>query len=97
MHVVLLQVGNYIQPLWQSIKDGDPGSGDLEIWNGAVEAISTLGGAVLAFAFAYIKLNWALVGELLLIVISMLDGILLILMGTCNNVWVSRLFGSNPK
>lgn len=54
-----------------------------------MEAISTLAGAILAFAFAYIKLNWALVGELLLIIISILDGMILIAMGVSHNLWVA--------
>lgn len=62
-----------------------------EAWNGGVEATSTLAGAFLAFAFAYIKLNWALVGEILLIVISIIDGIILVVMGYAQNIWIAYL------
>ena len=56
-----------------------------------MEATSTFAGALLAFAFAYIKLNWSLVGEILLIFISIVDGILLIAMGLANDIWVAYI------
>ena len=56
-----------------------------------MEATSTFAGALLAFAFAYIKLNWSLVGEILLIFISIIDGILLIAMGLANDIWVAYI------
>jgi len=81
------QVGNFIQPLWETLHQDSNHSN--EQWNGAVEATSTLLGAALAFAFAFIKLNWALVGEILLVFISILDGIILISMGVFNSIWVA--------
>ena len=83
------QVGNFIQPLWQSLQDEN--AHDNETWNGAVEATSTFAGASLAFAFAYIKLNWSLVGELLLVLISILDGFILLAMGLFNDLWVAYI------
>ena len=56
-----------------------------------MEATSTFAGALLAFAFAYIKLNWSLVGEILLIFISIVDGILLIAMGLANDIWMAYI------
>jgi len=78
------QVGNFIQPLWQSLQHEEN-----ETWNGAVEATSTFVGALLALAFAYIKLNWSLVGEFLLILISVLDGFILVAMGISQDIWVA--------
>ena len=43
-----------------------------------MEATSTLAGAILAFSFAFFKANWSLVGEMLLVLISLFDGIILI-------------------
>ena len=37
------------------------------------------------------RLNWALVGEILLIFISIIDGILLIAMGLANDIWVAYI------
>jgi len=45
-----MQVGNYIQPLWEEIesfKDGD-------IYNGAVEAATTLIGALVVLAVGFL-------------------------------------------
>ena len=81
------KVGNFIQPLWETLHQDNNHSN--EQWNGAVEATSTLLGAALAFAFAFIKLNWALVGEILLVFISILDGIILISMGVFDSIWVA--------
>ena len=78
------QVGNFIQPLWQTLQHEEN-----ETWNGAVEATSTFIGALLALAFAYIKLNWSLVGEFLLILISILDGFILVAMGISQDIWVA--------
>jgi thiamine transporter 2/3 len=79
-------VGNFIQPLWETLH---PRAHEGDLYNGAVEAASTLAGAILAFAFAYVKLNWALVGEPLLVVISVVDGIVLIAMGWADNIWLA--------
>ena len=46
------QVGNYIQPLWETIQPST--SDNVNIYNGAVEATTTLVGAILAFAFGYL-------------------------------------------
>ena len=62
-----------------------------ELWNGAVEATSTLAGAILAFSFAFFKVNWSLVGEMLLVLISLFDGIILIGMGLLENIWIAYL------
>ena len=36
------QVGNYIQPLWETIQPVGQGHADVDIYNGAVEAGTTL-------------------------------------------------------
>ncbi len=83
------QVGNFIQPLWESLQSET--SHQNEIYNGAVEATSTFAGAALAFAFAYIKLNWALVGEILLVLISLADGAILLGMGLSQDIWIAYI------
>ena len=48
------QVGNYIQPLWQEIKPAEEGHSG-ELYNGAVEAVTTLVGAGLALVLGFTK------------------------------------------
>ncbi|KAL7643529.1 UNVERIFIED_CONTAM: hypothetical protein RMT77_005511 [Armadillidium vulgare] len=79
------QVGNYIQPLWESLA---PFHSNENLYNGAVEAVSTLLGALTAFGIGYLHLNWALVGELTLAAISLFDGVLLVIMGFTSEIWV---------
>ena len=47
-----MQVGNYIQPLWQQV---GPAEASSEIYNGAVEAAATLLGAGLALLLGWTK------------------------------------------
>ena len=56
-----------------------------------MEATSTLAGAILAFSFAFFKANWSLVGEMLLVLISLFDGIILIGMGLLQDIWIAYL------
>lgn len=80
------QVGNYIQPLWEKVRPVEEGE---TLYNGAVEAIQTLLSALSAFAVGYVHLNWELLGEGTLAIISILDGTLLIIMGLSYNIMVS--------
>ena len=43
------------------------------------------------FAFGYNHLNWSLIGEPVLFMISLLNGIVLILMAWTNEIWVAYL------
>ncbi|XP_050735543.1 thiamine transporter 1-like [Eriocheir sinensis] len=79
------QVGNYIQPLWESVA---PVGGEDHLYNGAVEATQTLLSALSAFGVGYLHLNWELLGEGTLAVISLLDGALLVTMGISYNIKV---------
>ncbi|XP_068239542.1 thiamine transporter 1-like [Palaemon carinicauda] len=79
------QVGNFIQPLWETIAPMD----DTEVlYNGIVEAASTLLSALSAFAVGYFHLNWSLFGESTMAIISLLDALLLFFMGVTQNIWV---------
>eukprot|EP00095_Tigriopus_kingsejongensis_P007313 maker-scaffold431_size173393-snap-gene-0.28 protein:Tk07313 transcript:maker-scaffold431_size173393-snap-gene-0.28-mRNA-1 annotation:"hypothetical protein DAPPUDRAFT_59074" len=80
------QVGNYIQPLWETIS---PVQETAHIYNGAVEAVTTLAGAFLAFILGYVKLNWALVGEPVLFFLSVADGVILVVMANASDIWVA--------
>jgi len=82
------QVGNYIQPLWEEINPAN-GSEPTELFNGGVEAATTLAGAGLAFIFGFTKFNWSLLGEGTLAIISILDAAVLYLMSNTSNIWTA--------
>ncbi|XP_036995141.2 thiamine transporter 2 [Artibeus jamaicensis] len=77
------QVLNYVQILW----DYKAPSQNSSVYNGAVEAIATFGGAVAAFAVGYVKVNWDLLGELALAVFSVVNAGSLFLMHYTTNIW----------
>ncbi|XP_038673156.1 thiamine transporter 2 isoform X2 [Scyliorhinus canicula] len=56
------QVTNYIQVLWNHVEP----SQNATVYNGGVEAVSTFMSAVTSFAVGYIKLDWAIWGEMAL-------------------------------
>ncbi|XP_062058237.1 thiamine transporter 2 [Lepus europaeus] len=78
------QVLNYVQILW----DYKAPSQNSLIYNGAVEAIATFGGAVAAFAVGYIRVNWDLLGELALAIFSVVSAGSLFAMHYTVNIWV---------
>lgn len=83
------QVGNYIQNLWDVIS---PSRENPKLYNGAVEAASTLTGALIAFGLAYIKANWKVYGEIFLAIVSIGDAVLLLFMSRILNIWTSYGF-----
>ncbi|XP_059783431.1 thiamine transporter 2 isoform X2 [Balaenoptera ricei] len=78
------QVLNYVQVLWDYKA---PGQSSV-IYNGAVEAIATFGGALAAFAVGFVKVNWDLLGELALAIFSVVNAGSLFLMHYTTNIWV---------
>ncbi|CAH1781615.1 unnamed protein product [Owenia fusiformis] len=83
------QVGNYIQNLWDVISPSRDNPG---VYNGAVEAFSTLSGALIALGLGYVKFNWRIYGELLMGVISLVDAVLLIVMSQTHSIWIAYVF-----
>ncbi|XP_076028355.1 thiamine transporter 1-like [Oratosquilla oratoria] len=84
------QIGNYIQPLWLTVKPSEDDGGETS-WNGAVEAVQTLLSALAAFSVGFLHVNWDLLGEMTLAVISLLDGLLLCFMGATESIWVAYI------
>ncbi|XP_002736901.1 thiamine transporter 2-like [Saccoglossus kowalevskii] len=84
------QIGNYVQNLWDLIEPST--SDDSRIYNGAVDAVSTLSGAFATFILAFIKFNWTIFGELTLGIVSTLDAVILCAMGFSSNIWLSYAF-----
>ncbi|XP_005003253.1 thiamine transporter 1 isoform X2 [Cavia porcellus] len=62
------QVINYTQGLWETVMP----SRHAAIYNGGVEAVSTLLGAIAVFAVGYIKISWSTWGEMTLSLCSFL-------------------------
>ncbi|XP_029459293.1 thiamine transporter 1 [Rhinatrema bivittatum] len=78
------QVINYAQGLWEKVMP----SQSSKIYNGSVEAVSTLLGAVAVFAVGYIKLSWSTWGELALAMFSIVIAAAVYVMDTVRNIWV---------
>ncbi|KAJ8003902.1 hypothetical protein DPEC_G00153220 [Dallia pectoralis] len=78
------QVVNYAQALWEKVLP----SQEFQIYNGYVETISTLLGAFAAFGVGYVKVSWAVWGELALCIFSVVMAAAVYLMDTIRNIWV---------
>ncbi|XP_068560786.1 thiamine transporter 1 isoform X2 [Cebidichthys violaceus] len=78
------QVINYAQALWENIRP----SQDSEIYNGYVETLSTLLGALAALLVGYLPVCWSLWGELVLCVLSLLMAVCVFAMDTVRNIWL---------
>ncbi|XP_078420694.1 thiamine transporter 2-like [Cetorhinus maximus] len=78
------QVANYMQVLWDHVEP----SQNATVYNGGVEAVSTFMSAVTSFAVGYIKLDWAIWGELALGVFSTVNSGALFAIDLSNNIWV---------
>ncbi|KAM9241971.1 thiamine transporter 1 isoform 2-T2 [Dugong dugon] len=78
------QVVNYTQGLWEQVMP----SRHAAIYNGGVEAVSTLLGAVAVFAVGYIKISWSTWGETTLSLFSLLIAATVYIMDTVGNIWV---------
>ncbi|EAW90846.1 SLC19A2 isoform 2 [Pan troglodytes] len=78
------QVVNYTQGLWEKVMP----SRYAAIYNGGVEAVSTLLGAVAVFAVGYIKISWSTWGEMTLSLFSLLIAAAVYIMDTVGNIWV---------
>uniref|UniRef100_A0A4W6D0G7 Solute carrier family 19 member 2 n=1 Tax=Lates calcarifer TaxID=8187 RepID=A0A4W6D0G7_LATCA len=78
------QVINYAQALWENIRP----SQEYEIYNGYVETLSTLLGALAALLVGYLPICWALWGELALCVLSLLMAVCVFVMDTLRQIWL---------
>ncbi|XP_070786844.1 thiamine transporter 1 [Enoplosus armatus] len=78
------QVINYAQALWENVRP----SQDYEIYNGYVETLSTLLGALAALLVGYLPVCWTVWGELALCVLSLLMAVCVFVMDTLRNIWL---------
>lgn len=81
-----MQVLNYIQLLWKTAVKSDK-----EIYNGAVDFIYAIVGAVTVFSVGKIQLNWTLLGDVILSVFSLLQGGILLGCSYSYNIWLLYL------
>ncbi|XP_075052474.1 thiamine transporter 1 [Mixophyes fleayi] len=78
------QVINYSQGLWETVAP----SSYSNIYNGCVEAVSALLGAVAVLFVGYIKISWSTWGELLLALFTLVIAISIYIMDIIGNIWV---------
>ncbi|XP_066479196.1 thiamine transporter 1-like isoform X4 [Tiliqua scincoides] len=78
------QVINYAQGLWEMVLP----SRSSDIYNGGVEAASTLLGAVAVFVVGHVKTSWATWGEIALALFSFFIAAAVFVMDTVRNIWV---------
>ncbi|XP_029462600.1 folate transporter 1 [Rhinatrema bivittatum] len=75
----------YVQILWNDIY---PTTDNRKVYNGGVDAASTLLGAITSFAAGYLKIRWTLWSELVIGLFTAFQAALLFLMNTTGNIWV---------
>uniref|UniRef100_A0A8C2TNG1 Solute carrier family 19 member 1 n=1 Tax=Coturnix japonica TaxID=93934 RepID=A0A8C2TNG1_COTJA len=71
--------------LWNDIY---PARDNQRVYNGGVDAASTLLGAIASFAAGYLKIRWALWSALVIGVVTAIQAGLLLLMNTTGNIWL---------
>ncbi|XP_056390262.1 reduced folate transporter isoform X2 [Hyla sarda] len=75
----------YVQILWNEIY---PTIDNRKVYNGGVDAASTLLGAITSFSAGYVKIRWSLWSELVIGVVTAFQAGLLMLMNSTSNIWV---------
>ncbi|XP_074883877.1 reduced folate transporter [Buteo buteo] len=75
----------YVQILWKEIY---PTMDNRRVYNGGVDAASTLLGAGASLAAGYVKIRWRLWSELVIGVVTAFQAGLLLLMNTTSNIWL---------
>ncbi|KAJ8368145.1 hypothetical protein SKAU_G00081730 [Synaphobranchus kaupii] len=78
------QIFNYVQVLWEHVQP----SQNFTIYNGGVEALSSLFGAASAYAIGFTQVNWTTWGEVALGSCSALGALALFLMTFTGSIWV---------
>ncbi|XP_041834615.1 reduced folate transporter [Melanotaenia boesemani] len=75
----------YVHILWNKVY---PPTENKNVYNGGVEAASTLLSAVASFVAGFVKIRWNVWSELVIGVITAVQAGLLLVMGTTDNIWV---------
>ncbi|KAG7502454.1 folate transporter 1 [Solea senegalensis] len=75
----------YVHILWNKVY---PATENKNVYNGGVEAASTLLSAIMSFTAGFLKIRWNIWSELVIGIITAVQAGLLLLMGTTDNIWV---------
>nr|XP_046238100.1 reduced folate transporter [Scatophagus argus]XP_046238101.1 reduced folate transporter [Scatophagus argus]XP_046238102.1 reduced folate transporter [Scatophagus argus] len=75
----------YVHILWNKVY---PPSENKRVYNGAVEAASTLLSTMTSFSAGFVKIRWNIWSELVIGLITAVQAALLLLMGNTDNIWV---------
>ncbi|CAN9498190.1 unnamed protein product [Ophioblennius macclurei] len=75
----------YVHILWNAVQEK---SDNVKVYNGAVEAASTLLSAVVSFMAGYVKIRWNVWSELVIGLITAVQASLLLVMQNTDNIWV---------
>ncbi|TSK62532.1 Folate transporter 1 [Bagarius yarrelli] len=75
----------YVHILWNQLNQATE---QKHVYNGGVEAASTLLGAITSFVAGFVKIRWTVWSELVIGVVTAAQAVLLLLMGTTTNIWV---------
>ncbi|XP_041118817.1 reduced folate transporter [Polyodon spathula] len=75
----------YVHILWNEVY---PAIENKHVYNGGVDAASTLLGAMASFVAGYVTIRWSLWSELVIGIVTALQAGLLLLMSTTSNIWV---------
>ncbi|NXI64145.1 S19A1 protein, partial [Anseranas semipalmata] len=75
----------YVQILWNEVYLA---TDNRQVYNGGVDAASTLLGAIASFVAGYVKIRWALWSALVIGVVTAVQAGLLMLMNTTGNIWL---------
>ncbi|KAG7236541.1 hypothetical protein INR49_000804 [Caranx melampygus] len=75
----------YVHILWNKVY---PATENKDVYNGGVEAASTLLSAMTSFVAGFVKIRWNIWSELVICVITAIQAGLLLLMGNTDNIWV---------
>ena len=66
--------------------------GDNEIYNGAVEAATTLLGAIVVFFVGFLKINWREIwADVAIVSVAAISSILLYVMSITTEIWVAYI------
>ncbi|XP_039280821.1 thiamine transporter 2 [Nilaparvata lugens] len=86
------QVMSYVQILWDEIQGVSPTEDNVS-YNGAIESLYTIISAFSAFAFGRVQADWSRPerGELLLGVLTLLEGLALLWGAHCTRIWQAYL------
>ncbi|XP_031830558.1 thiamine transporter 2 [Nomia melanderi] len=78
-----LQVVSYIQLLWQTAVSHDD-----KIYNGAVDSLYTIIGTITVFCIGKMPFNWSLIGDIVVSIMSFMEGILLLAASYSYSIWL---------